>query len=118
MSSTDSCGDPLRQLALSMPSPVTAPPRVMVRSCGTHSGTRPWGRVAATRSSYVVIPSTSAVRRSASTSRTPEKADTSRPGVLVGLRGRNRLEVRLASRTGAPGGMAAYFARRSSTAAA
>ncbi len=118
MSSTDSCGDPLRQLPLSMPSPVTAPPRVMVRSCGTQSGTRPCGRVAATRSSYVVIPRTSAVRRSSSTSSTPENAETSSPGVVVGLRGRNRFEVRFARRTGAPAGIAAYSAARSSTAAA
>ena len=32
-----------------MPSPVTAPPRVMVFSCGTTSGIRPCGKVAATR---------------------------------------------------------------------
>ena len=35
----------------SVPSPVTAPPRVIVRSCGTTSGIRPCGSVASTRSS-------------------------------------------------------------------
>ena len=39
-----------------MPSPATAPPSVMVLSCGTTSGIRPCGRVASTRSSYVVMP--------------------------------------------------------------
>ena len=51
ISSTDSCGSPLRKLVDSMPSPVTAPPRVIVRSCGTTSGISPCGSVASTRSS-------------------------------------------------------------------
>ena len=51
ISSTDSCGRPLRNDADSMPSPVTAPPSVMVFSCGTTSGDSPYGSVAATRSS-------------------------------------------------------------------
>ena len=34
--------------------------------------------------------------------------ETSRPGAALRSRGRNRLDVRLASRTGAPGGIAAY----------
>ncbi len=38
ISSTDSCGMPLRSEVDSMPSPVTAPPRVIVLSCGTTSG--------------------------------------------------------------------------------
>ena len=46
-----------------MPSPVTAPPSVIVFSCGTTIGVSPCGRVAATRSSYVHMPWTSAVRR-------------------------------------------------------
>lgn len=29
---TDSCGNPLRKLAASIPSPVTAPPNVIVRN--------------------------------------------------------------------------------------
>ena len=48
---TDSCGIPLRNDADSMPRPVTAPPSVMVLSCGTTSGASPKGSVAATRSS-------------------------------------------------------------------
>ena len=51
ISSTDSCGSPLRKLVDSMPSPDTAPPSVIVRSCGTTYGIRPWGSVASTRSS-------------------------------------------------------------------
>jgi hypothetical protein len=35
ISSTDSCGSPLRKLVDSIPSPVTAPPNVMVLSWGT-----------------------------------------------------------------------------------
>ena len=50
ISSTDSWGSPLRNDEDSMPSPVTAPPRVIVRSCGTTSGISPWARVASTRS--------------------------------------------------------------------
>ena len=38
ISSTDSCGRPLRNEVDSMPSPVTAPPSVIVFSCGTTSG--------------------------------------------------------------------------------
>ncbi len=51
ISRTDSWGSPLRNDVDSMPSPVTAPPRVMVLSCGTTSGDSPYGSVAATRSS-------------------------------------------------------------------
>ena len=50
ISSTDSWGNPLRNDVDSIPSPVTAPPRVMVFSCGTTSGANPYGSVAATRS--------------------------------------------------------------------
>ena len=104
---TDSCGSPLRNDEDSMPSPVTAPPRVIVLSCGTTSGISPYGRVASTRCSYVVMPSTSAQRCSELTSSTPLKALTSKRDVLR-ARGRNRLEVALPSRTGAPTGTAAY----------
>ena len=51
ISSADSCGSPFRYDEDSMPSPVTAPPRVMVFSCGTTSGISPWGSVASTRAS-------------------------------------------------------------------
>ena len=45
ISSTDSCGQPLRNDDDSMPRPVTAPPSVIVLSCGTTSGIRPYGSV-------------------------------------------------------------------------
>ena len=105
ISNTDSCGSPLRNDADSMPNPVTAPPRVIVFSCGTTSGDNPWGSVAATRSSYVHMPATSAVRASGSTAMTPVSPDVSRPLTSLLARARNRLEVGLASRTVAAGGM-------------
>src|SRR6478672_11254361 len=64
------------------------------------------------------MPCTSAVRAVASTSITPVRPETSSPGAVVAARGRKRLDVFLASRTGALRGMAAYDARRRSTAAA
>ena len=73
----------------------------MVFSCGTTSGASPKGSVAATRSSYVHMPATSAVRASGSTAMTSVSPEVSRPGALVFARDRNRFEVRLASRTGA-----------------
>ena len=120
MAVTDSCGRPLRSEVDSMPRPVTAPPRVIVLSCGTTNGIRPCGRVASTRSSYVVMPPTTAARAAGSTCSTRLNAEASSPAappaqgaarrlrVLgAGSRNRNRFEVRLASRTGAPGGRAA-----------
>ena len=104
-SSTDSCGKPARNDDDSIPSPVTAPPSVIVRNWGTTIGINPCGRVAATRSSYVHMPWTSAVRPTGSTLITPVSPETSSPGVSTWVRGRNRLELRFASRTGAPGGM-------------
>ena len=118
ISSTDSCGVPLRKLELSIPRPVTAPPKVIVLSCGTTSGINPCGRVASTKSSYVVMPSTSAVRASASTRSTPENALTSSRGASLAALLRNRLDVRLPSRTGAPAGSAAYCSRSRETAPA
>ena len=55
------------------------------------------------------MPSTSAVRATGSTSSTPLNADTSSPGVCAPSRTRKRFDVFLASRTGEPGGMAAYW---------
>ena len=89
-----------------MPPPVIAPPTVMVLSCGTTSGASPYGRVAATRSSKVVIPPTSAVNAAVSTANTRSSPVTSRPGASTACRVRNRFEVRLASRTVADRGMA------------
>ena len=109
MSSTDSCGSPLRNELDSIPSPVTAPPSVIVFSCGTTSGISPYASVASTRSSYVVMPSTSAVRASGATERTPASPETSSPGVAA--RARKTLLVRFASRTEPPGGTPATWAR-------
>src|SRR6188768_2689952 len=64
------------------------------------------------------MPCTSAVWRSASTSMTPSRPLTSRPGVPLLARGRNRFEVFLARRTGAPAGMASYDALSCATASA
>ncbi|SIK95410.1 Uncharacterised protein [Mycobacteroides abscessus subsp. abscessus] len=89
-----------------MPSPVTAPPSVIVLSCGTTSGESPWARVAATRSSYVHMPATSAVLLTGSTSMTPVSPEVSRPGVVDFALARNRFDVGLAKRTAAVVGMA------------
>src|SRR3954452_6606834 len=62
------------------------------------------------------MPWTSAVRASGSTSMTPFRPLTSRPGAVEAARARNRLVVRLARRTGAPAGMAAYDERSLATA--
>ena len=93
-----------------MPRPVTAPPRVIVLSSGTTSGIRPCGSVASHRSSYVVIPPTTAVRVAGSTWITRAKADTSRlTRWLCPAESRNlkRLDVGFASRTETPAGTAA-----------
>src|SRR4051794_32883444 len=63
------------------------------------------------------MPCTSAVRASASTDSTRLKPLTSRPDPAIGSRGRNRLDVRLARRTGEPVGIAAYCCRSRSVAA-
>ena len=63
------------------------------------------------------MPCTSAVRASGSTDSTPSSPDTSSPGRPVRLAGRNRLEVRLASRTGWPAGIRPVAARSRSRAA-
>ena len=57
--------------------------------------------VASTRCSYVVIPSTSAVRSVGSTPRTPSNAATSRPGVATSVRP-EQVGSSFASRTGLP----------------
>src|SRR4051812_40048653 len=56
------------------------------------------------------MPWTSAIAAAASTSTTPRNPDTSSPGTSLVLRARKRFEVGFASRTGAPGGIAAYDA--------
>src|SRR5690606_9270131 len=61
------------------------------------------------------MPSTSAVRATGSTSSTWVKDETSRPGDVVRVLGRNRLEVRLASRIGVSGGCASHCVRSAAT---
>ena len=63
------------------------------------------------------MPCTSAVFATGSTSMTPSRPLTSSPGVPFLARGRNRLDVFFASRTGAPAGIASYDARSRTTAA-
>src|SRR5215831_2070792 len=63
------------------------------------------------------MPPTSAVRAWGSTRSTRPNADTSRPEERLPPLNRNRFEVGLASRTGLPGGIAAYARCRSATAA-
>ena len=87
-----------------MPRPVTAPPSVIVRSCGHHQ------RDQAVRQGGVdeVLVGAHALHvarcwSTGSIAITPVRPETSRPGARSPVRGRNRFEVRLASRTGAPG---------------
>src|SRR5690349_10039870 len=61
------------------------------------------------------MPWTSAVLAAASMEITPSNPDTSNPADTAGVRGRNRLDVRLASRTVAPAGIARYDASSRST---
>ena len=62
------------------------------------------------------MPWTSAVRAAASTLITPVSPETSSPGRSFSVRGRNRFELRFASRTGSPGGMSWYDERSRPTA--
>src|SRR5690349_24963706 len=63
------------------------------------------------------MPWTSAVPAASSIEITPLRPETSSPGASVDARGRKRLEVFLARRTGRPAGMASYDAFRRATAA-
>lgn len=98
---------PSLKLVDSMPSPVTAPPSVMVLSCGTTYGMSPCGSVASTRCSYVVMPWTSAVMVSGSTLMTSSRSLAESLAVFVASRNLNRLDVDLASRGAAPPGISA-----------
>jgi hypothetical protein len=62
------------------------------------------------------MPWTSAVRAAGSTLITPVRPETSRPGRSISDRGRNRFELRFASRTGSPCGMRWYDDRSRPTA--
>src|SRR2546427_4571759 len=81
-----------------MPTPATAPPRVMVFNCGPTAGITPCARHSATRASYVTMPSASTwpslIRRTSLKWRT-----SSRRGAAP-ARSRNRFEVSFASPTG------------------
>src|SRR5262245_28916502 len=93
-----SCTSPWRCDEDSMPTPATAPPRVMVFSCGTTVGITPCARQARLRSSYGVMPSASTKPSwTESTWLKPRTSSRRRPAAA---RSRNRLEVSLASATG------------------
>src|SRR6266851_239486 len=98
ISSTVSCTRPWRCEEDSMPTPATAPPRVMVLSCGTTAGITPCARHSATSASYVTMPSASTwpslIRR------TSLKWRTSSRRRAAPARSRNRFEVSFASPTG------------------
>src|SRR3989441_5766051 len=81
-----------------MPTPATAPPRVMVFSCGTTAGITPCARHSATSASYVTIPSASTWP--ALIRRTSLKWRTSSRRRAAPARSRNRFEVSFASPTG------------------
>src|SRR6185436_8309205 len=93
-----SCTRPWRCDDDSMPTPATAPPSVMVLSCGTTAGITPRARHALVRSSYGIIPSAST--KSSFTDKTWLKPRTSSRRRAPASRSRNRLEVSLASATG------------------
>src|SRR5262245_28382988 len=81
-----------------MPTPATAPPSVMVLSCGTTVGITPRARHSRARSSYGIMPS-------ASTQPSPKpmtslNARTSSRRRSPAARSRKRLDVSLASATG------------------
>ena len=61
------------------------------------------------------MPRTCAVQLSISTFSTPSKAATFSPGAVAASRGRNKLEVFLASRMGVPGGISAYWLTKALT---
>src|SRR5688572_8937976 len=81
-----------------MPTPATAPPRVMVFSCGTTAGITPCARHSRVRSSYGTMPSASTAPSAIFS--TWLKPRTSRRRRVPAARSRNRLEVSLASATG------------------
>src|SRR5688572_27209916 len=92
-----SCTRPWRCDDDSIPTPATAPPRVMVLSCGTTAGITPCARQALVRTSYGIIPSASTwFSRMERTSLNPR---TSRRRRWPAARSRNRLEVSLARAT-------------------
>src|SRR3954469_22678964 len=82
-----------------MPTPASAPPRVMVFSCGTTAGITPRARHAAVSASYVTMPSASTQPAPGSTARTSQKLRTSRRRRGAAARSRNRLDVSLARPT-------------------
>src|SRR5215213_6837798 len=81
-----------------MPTPATAPPSVMVLSCGTTAGIAPFSRQARVRSSYVVMPSAST--KPSPTPMTWLKARTSRRRRGAPSRSRKSFEGSLARPTG------------------
>src|SRR5712692_9510216 len=81
-----------------MPTPATAPPRVMVFSCGTTVGITPWARHSRVSASYEIVPSAST--KPFPILRTWSKWRTSSLRRAAPARSRNRFEVSFASPTG------------------
>src|SRR5712692_7300413 len=81
-----------------MPTPATAPPRVMVFSCGTTVGITPWARHSRVSASYEIVPSASTYPFPIL--RTWSKWRTSSRRRAAPARSRNRFEVSFASPTG------------------
>src|SRR5258706_952221 len=83
-----------------MPTPATAPPSVMVLSCGTTAGMTPCARHSRARSLQVIMPSLSTQPAAASTASTSLKPRTSSRRCAATARSRNRFDVSLARPTG------------------
>src|SRR4051812_1624437 len=100
ISSAPSCTRPWRCEEDSIPTPASAPPSVMVLSCGTTAGMTPRARQASTSASYVTMPSAST--QWPSNESTSLKARTSSRLRAPDARSRKRFEVSLCSATGPP----------------
>src|SRR3954469_17761417 len=91
ISSAPSCTSPWRCEEDSMPTPASAPPSVIVFSCGTTAGITPCGRHASTSASYGIMPSHST--KSLLTWMTSLKLRTSSRRRGAAARSRNRFDV-------------------------
>src|SRR5688572_26374014 len=81
-----------------MPTPATAPPSVMVLSCGTTAGMTPCARHSRVRSSYAIMPSASTVPSRIASTWLNERTSSRRRAPAA--RSRKRFEVSLARATG------------------
>ena len=105
ISSTDSCGSPLRNDVDSMPRPVTAPPRVIVLSCGTTYGIKPTRQGLGDQvlvGAHALHVGGQRIDVDLDDAVEPADVETRESDAS---RGRNRLEVFLARRTRSPAGM-------------